>query len=35
MLARTLASGFGEFEVKNELKTDAEVREALEARKSN
>ena len=35
MLARSLASGFGAFDVKNELKTDAEVREALEARKSN
>jgi hyperosmotically inducible periplasmic protein len=35
MLARSLASGFGEFELKNELKTDAEVREAMEARKSN
>ena len=35
MLARSLASGFGEFEVKNELKTDAEMRDALEARKSN
>lgn len=35
MLARSLASGFGEFEVKNELKTDAEVREAMEPRKSN
>jgi osmotically-inducible protein OsmY len=35
MLARSLASGFGEFEVKNELKTDAEVREAMETRKSN
>jgi osmotically-inducible protein OsmY len=35
MLARSLASGFGEFEVKNELKTDAEVREAMEGRKSN
>jgi hyperosmotically inducible periplasmic protein len=34
MLARSLASGFGEFELKNELKTDAEVREAMEARKS-
>ena len=34
MLARSLASGFGEFEVKNELKTDAEVREAMEQRKS-
>jgi osmotically-inducible protein OsmY len=30
MLARSLASGFGAFTVKNELKTDAEVREALE-----
>jgi hyperosmotically inducible protein len=29
-LARSLATGFGEFDVKNELKTDAEVREALE-----
>jgi hyperosmotically inducible periplasmic protein len=35
MLARSLASGFGEFEVKNELKTDAEVREAMETRKSH
>lgn len=35
MLARSLASGFGEFSVKNELKTDAEVREAMEGRKSN
>ena len=35
MLARSLASGFGAFELKNELKTDAEVREAMEARKSN
>jgi hyperosmotically inducible periplasmic protein len=34
MLARSLASGFGEFEVKNELKTDAEVRESMEPRKS-
>jgi hyperosmotically inducible periplasmic protein len=34
MLARSLASGFGAFDVKNGLKTDAEVREALE-RKSN
>ena len=34
MLARSLASGFGAFEVKNDLKTDAEVRESLEARKS-
>ena len=35
MLARSLASGFGEFELKNDLKTDAEVREALETRPSN
>jgi osmotically-inducible protein OsmY len=35
MLARSLASGFGAFEVKNELKTDAEVREAMEPRKTN
>ncbi len=34
MLARSLASGFGAFEVKNALKTDAEVREEME-RKSN
>ena len=34
MLARSLASGFGEFELKNELKTDAEVRESMEPRKS-
>ena len=33
-LARSLASGFGEFELKNELKTDAEVRESME-RKSD
>ncbi len=33
-LARSLASGFGAFEIKNELKTDAEVRELME-RKSN
>ena len=33
-LARSLASGFGAFEVKNELKTDAEIRELME-RKSN
>lgn len=33
-LARSLASGFGEFSVKNALKTDAEVREELE-RKSD
>lgn len=31
MLARSLASGFGAFEVKNELKTDAEMREGVEA----
>jgi hyperosmotically inducible periplasmic protein len=30
MLARSLASGFGAFEVKNALKTDAEVREEVE-----
>ncbi|HUQ88355.1 MAG TPA: BON domain-containing protein [Vicinamibacterales bacterium] len=35
MLARSLASGFGEFDLKNDLKTDAEVRESMEARKSN
>ena len=35
MLARSLASGFGEFQLKNDLKTDAEVREAMEARKSD
>src|SRR5688500_18278500 len=34
MLARSLASGFNAFEIKNALKTDAEVREELE-RKSN
>jgi hyperosmotically inducible periplasmic protein len=34
MLARSLASGFGEFELKNDLKTDAEVRESMETRKS-
>ena len=33
-LARSLATGFGEFEVKNKLKTDAELREEIE-RKSN
>lgn len=33
-LARSLATGFGEFEVKNKLKTDAEIREEME-RKSN
>lgn len=30
VLARSLAVGFGSFDVKNELKTDAEVRDALE-----
>jgi hypothetical protein len=30
VLARSLAVGFGSFDVKNELRTDAEVREALE-----
>jgi hyperosmotically inducible periplasmic protein len=35
MLARSLASGFGAFAVKNDLKTDAEVRESMETRKSN
>jgi hyperosmotically inducible protein len=30
VLARSLATGFGSFEVKNELRTDAEVRDALE-----
>ena len=35
MLARSLATGFGEFSIKNDLKTDAEVREAMEARKSD
>ena len=30
VLARSLAVGFGEFTVVNELKTDAEVREAME-----
>jgi hypothetical protein len=30
VLARSLATGFGAFEVKNELRTDAEAREALE-----
>lgn len=34
-LARSLASGFGAFDVKNELKTDAEVRDAMEPRKTN
>ncbi|MDP2321641.1 MAG: BON domain-containing protein [Acidobacteriota bacterium] len=35
MLARSLASGFGAFEVRNELRTDAEVRAAMEPRKTN
>ena len=35
MLARSLASGFGAFDVKNSLKTDAEVRDAMEPRKTN
>ena len=35
MVARSLASGFGAFDVKNELKTDAEVRETLEGKSSN
>jgi len=35
MLARSLASGFGEFDVKNNLRTDAEVRESMEGVKSN
>jgi len=30
MLARSLAAGFGSFEVKNELKTDAEVQAEME-----
>jgi hyperosmotically inducible protein len=30
MLARSLATGFGEFSVKNELKTEQEVRDSLE-----
>ena len=34
MLARSLASGMGAFDVKNDLKTDAEVRESLEPRKA-
>jgi len=34
MLARSLASGLGAFDVKNELKTDAEVRESMEPRKA-
>ncbi|MDP2388844.1 MAG: BON domain-containing protein [Acidobacteriota bacterium] len=35
MLARSLASGFGALEVTNALKTDAEVRDAMEPRKTN
>jgi hyperosmotically inducible protein len=35
MLARSLATGFGEFEVKNALKTDAEMREEIELRTKN
>jgi hyperosmotically inducible periplasmic protein len=35
MVARSLASGFGAFDVKNELKTDAEVRESLEGKSSS
>jgi osmotically-inducible protein OsmY len=31
LLARSLAAGFGAFEIRNELRTDAEVRKALEA----
>lgn len=34
-LARSLATGFGEFDVKNDLKTDAEVRESMEGKRSN
>ena len=34
MLARSLASGLGAFDVKNELKTDAEVRESMEPKKA-
>jgi hypothetical protein len=30
MLARSIATSFNAFEVKNELKTDAEVKEQLE-----
>jgi hypothetical protein len=30
MLARSLATGFGSFEVRNELKTDEELRAELE-----
>jgi hyperosmotically inducible protein len=35
MLARSLASGFGAFEVRNELRTDAEVRESMEPRRGD
>ena len=35
MVARSLASGFGAFDVKNLLKTDAEVRETLEKKPTN
>lgn len=35
MLARSLASGFGAFEVKNKLRTDAEVQASLETWKTN
>ena len=35
MLARSLASGLGAFDVKNQLKTDAEVAEELERIKAN
>jgi osmotically-inducible protein OsmY len=34
-LARSLATGFGEFDVKNELKTDAEIRDAIEKTDGN
>ena len=34
MLARSLASGLGAFDVKNDLKTDAEVRESMEPTQS-
>jgi hyperosmotically inducible protein len=32
MLARSLATGFGAFEVSNDLRTEAELRETMEAR---
>jgi osmotically-inducible protein OsmY len=35
MLARSLATGFGEFDLKNELKTDAEVQEGFERTRSH